>query len=207
LLSQYRAFFGRIFTPLARTLLRAHVSPDVVTVIGTVGVSAAALYFFPRGQFFVGTVVITAFVFSDTLDGTMARLAGRSSRWGAFLDSTLDRVSDAAVFGGLLMWYAGEGDDRVLAWVCLVALVGGVMVSYTRSRAESLGLHASVGIAERSERLVTVLIAAGLSGLGVPYLLEAALWVLAFATWITTGQRMLTVYRQINAQDRGHAAA
>jgi CDP-diacylglycerol--glycerol-3-phosphate 3-phosphatidyltransferase len=191
-----RAAAGRFFTPPARLLLRLHVSPDAVTFAGTVGVVAAALWFYPRGELLWGTLVIVLFVFSDTLDGTMARLSGRPSTWGAFLDSTLDRVSDAAVFVGLALWFAGEGDELALVWASLVCLVGGLLVSYTRARAEGLGLDGSVGLAERTERLIAVLAAAGLAGMGVPYVLAVVLWLLAAATWFTVGQRMLHVRRQ-----------
>jgi len=197
MLNRYaRAFFTRVMTPAARGLLRAGVSPDVVTVIGTLGVVAGALAFYPRGELFVGTVVITAFVFSDLVDGTMARLTGGSSEWGAFLDSTLDRLGDAAVFGGLVLWFAGDGDDMLLASVALYNLVAGAAVSYSKARAEGLGMTADVGIAERADRLVLILVATGLSGLGVPLILEAALWLLAVASTVTLGQRILVVRRQ-----------
>ncbi|MGO4424924.1 CDP-alcohol phosphatidyltransferase family protein [Streptomyces sp. MCAF7] len=118
MLNKYaRAFFTRVLTPFAALLIRLGVSPDAVTLAGTGGVVAGALVFYPRGEFFWGTVVITLFVFSDLVDGNMARQLGRSSRWGAFLDSTLDRVADGAIFGGLALWYAGNGDDNVLCAV------------------------------------------------------------------------------------------
>jgi CDP-diacylglycerol--glycerol-3-phosphate 3-phosphatidyltransferase len=202
MLARYaKAFFNRLFTPLARGLLALGVSPDVITWLGTLGVSASAFAFYPRGDFFVGTLVITAFVFSDTLDGTMARLSGRSSDWGAFLDSTLDRVADASVFGALVLWFAGRGHDPWLAGVTLVCLIGGAVVSYAKARAEGLGMTANVGIAERSERLVTALVATGLSGLfGVRWIQAVGLWVLAVATLITVAQRMIEVRRQVAAQ-------
>mgnify|MGYP002722361341 FL=1 len=105
MLNKYaRAFFSAIFRPIAQLLLRLGISPDVVTIVGTVGVAFGALWFYPRGDFLVGTLFITVFVFSDMLDGNMARLSGRSSTWGAYLDSTLDRVGDAAIFGGLVLY-------------------------------------------------------------------------------------------------------
>lgn len=199
MLARYaKAFVTRILTPVARALLAVGISPDVITFIGTIGVSTAALVFYPRGEFLVGTLVITAFVFSDTLDGTMARLSGRSSVWGAFLDSTLDRVADACIFAGLLWWFIAD-DQLVLAGVTLVCLIGGMVVSYAKARAEGLGLTANVGIAERSERLVTVLVVTGLDGFGLPYVQSVGLWALAVATVITVGQRMLEVRRQANA--------
>jgi len=197
-----RAGVTRVVSPLARALLRLGVSPDAVTVVGTLGVCVGALAFYPRGEFFVGSVVATVFVFSDMVDGTMARLSGRSSRWGAFLDSTLDRVADAALFGGLVLWYAREGQP-LEAGLALFCLVVGILTSYTKARAEGLGMTADVGIAERSERLIVVLLAVGLAGLGVPYILPAGLWLLAVAGVVTVGQRMIAVRRQALADRPG----
>lgn len=192
-----RALFTRLFTPVARILLRLGVSPDVVTLVGTLGVCAGALIFFPRGQFLAGTLVITAFVFSDTVDGIMARLSGRSSQWGAYLDSTLDRVGDAAVFGGLVLFYAGPGDDTLMAALALACLVLGSVVSYARARAEGLGMEANVGIAERADRLVAVLLTTGFVGIGLPEeFLLAVLALLAVASLITVVQRILHVRTQ-----------
>lgn len=202
MLARYaKAAATRVLTPVARALLALGISPDVITLIGTIGVSTAALVFYPRGEFLVGTLVIVAFVFSDTLDGTMARLSGRSSVWGAFLDSTMDRVADACIFAALVWWFLGEGDDAVLAGVTLVCLIGGMIVSYSKARAEGLGMTANVGIAERSERLVAVLVVTGLDGLGVPYVQAWGLWILAVATVVTVLQRMLEVRRQARAAE------
>jgi CDP-diacylglycerol--glycerol-3-phosphate 3-phosphatidyltransferase len=196
-----RALFTRILTPVARALVALGISPDVVTLVGTLGVVVGALAFYPRGEFFWGTLVITVFVFSDTLDGIMARLTNRASAWGAFLDSTLDRVGDAAVFGGLVLYFAGGGKDAVMAGLALACLVLGQVVSYARARAEGLGMTADVGIAERADRLVTVLVTTGLVGLPGLHLplvvLEVVLALLAVASLITVVQRMLTVRRQV----------
>jgi CDP-diacylglycerol--glycerol-3-phosphate 3-phosphatidyltransferase len=202
-----RALFTRLLTPVARALLAAGVSPDVVTVVGTLGVCVGALGFYPRHEFFWGTIVITVFVFSDTVDGIMARMSQRSSTWGAFLDSTLDRVGDAAVFGGLVLYFARRENpgDEVRAALALACLVFGSVVSYARARAEGLGMTANVGIAERADRLVAVLVATGLVGLGVPQpLLTTVLVLLAAASLVTVLQRMLTVRRQaLSAADPG----
>jgi CDP-diacylglycerol---glycerol-3-phosphate 3-phosphatidyltransferase len=196
MLNRYaRAFFTKVLTPVARLLLRAGVGPDAVTVVGTLGVCIGALAFYPRGEFFVGTLVITAFVFSDMVDGAMARMSGRSSRWGAFLDSTLDRIGDGAVFGGLVLWFAAE-QDILMASLALWCLVIGSVVSYARARAEGLGMTAHVGIAERADRLVAILVATGLDGLGVPYVQALALWLLAVASLVTVVQRVVVVRRQ-----------
>lgn len=197
MLNKYaRAFFARVMTPIARFLLRHGVSPDVVTIVGTAGVVAGALAFYPRHEFFLGTVVITLFVFSDLVDGQMARLIGRSTPWGAFLDSTLDRVADAAIFGGLAWWFARGGHDAVLLGVTLFCLVSGALVSYARARAEGLGLRADVGVAERAERLVISLVVTGLDGLGVPYVQAVGLWALAVGSAVTLAQRIVVVRRQ-----------
>jgi phosphatidylinositol phosphate synthase len=195
-----RALFTRIFTPTAGFLVRRGVSPDVVTLIGTLGVVVGALAFYPRHEFFWGTVVITLFVFSDLIDGTMARMTGRSSRWGAWLDSTLDRVGDAAVFGGIALWFAGDGQDLLLASLALYCLSAGAVVSYAKARAEGLGMTANVGVAERADRLVAILVATGLDGLGVPYVQALALWLLAVGSTVTIVQRALTVRRQALAE-------
>ena len=182
MLNRYaRAFFTKVFTPVAKLFLSLGISPDIVTIVGTLGVSFGALAFYPRHEFLIGTLVITAFVFSDTIDGVMARMSGRSGRWGAYLDSTLDRLGDAAIFGGLVLWYAGGGDDVLMAGLALACLILGSVVSYSKARAEGLGMTANVGIAERADRLVAVVI------LGV------VLALLALASLITIIQRMWAV--------------
>ncbi|WP_371615003.1 phosphatidylinositol phosphate synthase [Streptomyces sp. NBC_00454] len=216
MLNKYaRAFFTRVLTPFAAFLLRLGVSPDAVTLIGTAGVVAGALVFFPMGEFFWGTITITLFVFSDLVDGNMARQAGSSSRWGAFLDSTLDRVADAAIFGGLALWYAGSGNNNALCAVAIFCLASGQVVSYTKARGESIGLPVAVnGLIERAERLVITLVAAGLSGLetfGVPswigVLLPIALWVVAAGSLVTLIQRVVTVRRESAEADAAAAAS
>jgi CDP-diacylglycerol--glycerol-3-phosphate 3-phosphatidyltransferase len=198
-----RALFTRLFTPVARLLLRWGISPDVVTLVGTLGVSAGALIFYPRGEFVIGTLVITAFVFSDMIDGIMARMSGRSSAWGAYLDSTLDRVGDAAVFGGLVLYYAGPGDQQVMATLALACLVLGSVVSYARARAEGLGMTADVGIAERADRLVAVLLTTGFVGWFLPdVFLFTVLALLAVASLVTVIQRILHVRKQALAPNR-----
>jgi CDP-diacylglycerol--glycerol-3-phosphate 3-phosphatidyltransferase len=196
-----RDVMRRIFTPLAKVLLRAHVSPDAVTLAGTLGVVVAALYFLPRGEFTVGALVIGVLAFADALDGTMARLSGRSSAWGAFLDSTLDRISDAAIFVGLALWFAGDGDDVLLVGVTLAGLVGGLMVSYARARAEGLGADGKGGLAERTERLMLIGFAVLLSGVfDEPVILTVGVWLVALASWVTVLQRIWSVRRQLLQQ-------
>jgi CDP-diacylglycerol--glycerol-3-phosphate 3-phosphatidyltransferase len=196
MLNRYaRAFFTRVFTPTARLLLRLGVGPDTVTVVGTLGVVVAALVFFPRGHFLWGTVAVTAFIFSDLLDGTMARLSGRVSKWGGFLDSSLDRFGDAAIFGALAYYFAGV-HDRTMFILALICLISGAITSYVRAKAEALGYDCSVGFVERGERLVVSLVATGLAGLGVPFVQAIALWALAIGSTATVVQRMLHVRAQ-----------
>ena len=192
-----------VIEPLARGLLRIGLTPDAVTMAGTTVVVTAALVAYPQGWLLPGTVIITVFALADSLDGTMARLSGRTSRWGAFLDSTLDRIADAAIFGGLTMWFAQQGDLLGVA-LTLAALVLGQVVSYTRARAEGLGAQAAVGIAERTERLIVVLVAAALVGGGLPVeVLLVAMGLLAVASAVTVVQRVLVVRSQL----RGESAA
>jgi CDP-diacylglycerol---glycerol-3-phosphate 3-phosphatidyltransferase len=195
MLKVLRPALGRLLTPVGQALARTPITPNTVTVIGTIGMSASALYFFPTGHLFWGVVVCTIFVFSDMLDGTLARIKGTSGPFGAFLDSTLDRVADAAVFGGLAIYFVRGGHSHLMAAVALFCLVAGSLVSYTKARAESLGLSCDVGFAERTERLLIGLVAAGLSGLGVPYVLPVGLWLLAAASTFTFGQRVLAARR------------
>src|SRR3954464_7004978 len=192
-----RPQINKVTEPAARRLAGWGGTPAALTIVGTIGVAGGALGFYPRGHFFVGTLVITAFVFSDMLDGAVARARGTSGPWGAFLDSTLDRVGDGAVFGALALWYAGRGDDLILCAVAIYDLVAGGVTSYAKARAESLGMTCNVGIAERSERLIAILVLTGLSGLfDLSVLRDIGLWGLAVATTITVVQRIVEVHRQ-----------
>ena len=196
MLNVLRAPLTRVWTPLAGGLLRMGVTPDMVTVAGTVGTVSAALSLLATGRLFAGAVVIAALVLMDSHDGVMARARGGSTRFGAFLDSTLDRVADAAVFGALAWWLLRGADEPVLAALALYSLVTALVTSYAKARAEGLGMTCDVGIAERSERLVLVLLGAGFEGLGVPHVLPTTLWVLAVVTTVTVGQRVAEVRRQ-----------
>jgi CDP-diacylglycerol--glycerol-3-phosphate 3-phosphatidyltransferase len=187
-----------VIEPLARGLLRLRVPPDAVTLIGTVGTCVGALAFFPRGEFLPGVLIICAFVLSDLLDGTMARLSGTAGPWGNFLDSTLDRIADGAIFGSFVIWAAATQDGWVVAGA-LTAFIGGQVTSYAKARAESVGATANVGIAERAERLMIALAAALLAGFGVPYVLPGALVLLGVLSAITVVQRMVHVRAQLRA--------
>ena len=196
MLNVLRPFFTRLLTPTGRALARTPVTPNMITLTGTAGVAAGALWLFPTGHLFAGTMVCTGFVFADMLDGVLARLKGTSGAWGAFLDSTLDRIGDAAVFAGLAIWLARDHQGG-LALVTLYCLVAGGLVSYARARAEGLGVRCDVGLAERTERLLIALVAAGLTGLGVPFVLAIGMWALAALTTVTFGQRVAVVRKAV----------
>src|ERR1039458_363486 len=165
MLNALRPLFARLLRPVGEALARTPITPNMITVTGTVGVAAGALWLFPTGHLFAGALVCWAFAMADMLDGLLARVKGTSGAWGAFLDSTLDRIGDSSVFAGLTIYLARD-HQPVLAGVSLFCLVAGLMVSYARARAEGVGVRADVGVAERSERLVIVLVAVGLTGLG-----------------------------------------
>lgn len=204
MLNRFKQFWVKVISPVANLLLKLGISPDVVTLVGTVGVSAGALIFFPRGELWLGVVVITCFVFSDLIDGYMARTAGTSSKWGSYLDSTLDRLGDGAIFGGLVLYWAGPGDSGWMSGVTLWALVMGATTSYARAKAESLGLTASGGLAERADRLVSVLVITFFADvLDLMILLKIVLWVLAVASTITVIQRSVSVRRQVKEEQPG----
>ncbi|MGH3832494.1 MAG: phosphatidylinositol phosphate synthase [Pseudonocardiaceae bacterium] len=190
-----RASVSRLVDPLAGWLVRVGVTPDVITVVGAVGTVASALWFFPRGQLLAGSVVITVFVLLDVLDGAVARAGGCGTVWGTVLDATCDRVADGALFAGLTWWCFVVVGDRVLAVAALVCLVGAQVVSYVKARAAASGVCADGGMAERAERYIITLVGAGLAGLGVPFALDVALWLLAGLHVVTVTQRMLAVRR------------
>jgi CDP-diacylglycerol--glycerol-3-phosphate 3-phosphatidyltransferase len=193
-----KAGINRAFDPIARALLRAHVSPDVVTVVGTVGVLVSSVLWASRGQWIVAAVVVTLFAFTDLIDGSMARQSGRTGKFGAFLDSTMDRVADAGVFGSVAYYFAVQQRHWTLV-AALICLVTGQLVSYVRARAEGLGFSAKVGIAERAERLILLGVGGLVTGFGWKYGMDVALWLLAVLSVITIGQRIVHVYRQDRA--------
>lgn len=186
----------RIISPVARFFLRIGLTPNSVTAIGALCVVGSALYFFPRGNFFVGTLVITLFMLSDLFDGAMARISSKgASKWGGFLDSTVDRISDSSILFAVAI-YLIDLNDR-LSILYLVAIITGMLIPYIRAKAESMSIECSGGIAERTERAIIVLVGTGLHGLGVSYSLAISAWLLAILGVITTCQRLLIVKRAI----------
>jgi CDP-diacylglycerol--glycerol-3-phosphate 3-phosphatidyltransferase len=207
MLKALRPGLGRLLTPVGKALARTPVTPNMLTVIGAVGMAAGALWLFPTGHLFAGTMVCTGFVLADMLDGALARIQGTTGKFGAFLDSTLDRVGDASVFGGIAIWLATGGHSRTLAAVALFCLVAGLLVSYAKARAEGLGVKCDIGVAERTERLLIGLVAIGLAGLGVPYVLSVGLWILAVLSAITFGQRVFAVRKAMSSGPADEAVA
>jgi CDP-diacylglycerol--glycerol-3-phosphate 3-phosphatidyltransferase len=184
----------RVITPVASLALRMGITPNAVTWTGAIAVVASAMYFYPKGQFFIGTVVICIMALSDLFDGTMARISQKgSSKWGGFLDSTIDRITDSAILIGVSIYLINNDDP--LAIVVMVTLVTGMLVPYIRAKAESFAIQCSGGIAERTERLIISLAAIGFDGLGIPYVLSFGMWLLALLGAYTVVQRMLIVKR------------
>jgi CDP-diacylglycerol--glycerol-3-phosphate 3-phosphatidyltransferase len=184
----------KVITPIASAALRVGITPNGVTWAGAIGVVASSLYFYPRGNFFWGTLIVCFFALSDLFDGAMARISHQGiSKWGGFLDSTIDRVTDASVLIGVTLYLIDVSDPLVP--VILFTLVTGMLVPYIRAKAESIGIDCSGGIAERTERLVLALCAIGFNGLGIPYVLAGGMWLLSILGVITVLQRILIVWR------------
>lgn len=187
----------KLINPVARFALRCGLTPNQVTTFGTLAVVTSAFYFYPRDDFFIGTVVISVFILSDLFDGAMARISDRGpSKWGAFLDSTLDRIADSALLAALSISLVNSGDN--LVYLALIALITGSLIPYIRAKAEALNIDCSVGIAERTERLILFLVAVGFHGLGVPYILAGGLSLLAALGVVTVFQRIVVVYRGLH---------
>lgn len=197
-----RDAISRALVPLGTSLAKAGVNPDVITIFGTAGAVVGSVALLAQGWWFTATMVITFFVLLDIVDGAVARAGGRGSTFGAVLDSSCDRVADAAIFGAI-GWYFALHGQRWMLLAALLCLVLGSLTSYIRARAEAAGLTATVGIAERAERLIIVLVGTGLTGLHVPFVLAVALWLLVAASTITVFQRFATV----RAQSKAPAAA
>ena len=184
----------RVITPLCRWLLKVGVTANLLSAIGGLGASISAIAFFSHGNYFWGMVVTLFFILFDLLDGTLARMSDSGgSTWGALLDSTLDRISDAAVLGSLA-YFLMKSHDRLVP-VLIVALVAGGLVSYIKARAEGLGIECNGGLAERTDRLIIIFVALGFAGLGVHYILAIGVWILALASVYTVCERLAIVYR------------
>ncbi|MFM1986266.1 MAG: hypothetical protein RIS18_483 [Actinomycetota bacterium] len=193
--SKARSFGKSIATPFAKIFLKLGFTPDLVTLIGTLGVVITSLIFFSKGDFLVGSILFSMFVGFDAIDGTLARLLNGNSKWGAFFDSVLDRIADGVVLGSLAFFFANQ-DQKTYFILSLIALLASEIVSYTKARAEGLGLNCDTGLAERPERVIIVIAGTFLTGLGLNFALEISIWVLAVVSIITVMQRMLFVLNQ-----------
>lgn len=194
-----RAAVSRGVEPAATWLVRRGVHPDFVTIFGTVASTASALLLIPTGHLFAASMIVWGFAMLDVLDGAMARARGVKSPFGGVLDSVGDRLVDGAVFAGIT-WWAFTVDRPLLAALALTCLITGQLVSYIKARAEAAGLRADGGIVERAERLILGLTGCGLTGIGVPYALDVALWLLTVGSVITVGQRVVAVWRSAREQ-------
>lgn len=191
---RFKAQVTSFITPICRLLLRVGISANAVTIFGALGVAFSAIYFFAVGNFFIGTLVVSLFVLSDLVDGTMARLSEtHGTKWGALLDSTLDRVSDAAIVIGIWIYLFEESSDLHLLAVAVLFLSG--LIPYIRAKAESLGISCSVGIAERAERLIILLVGTGLYGLGLDIAMPISLTLLTILSLVTVFQRLRIVQK------------
>lgn len=202
-----RAAYAKLSRPIAKAALRAGLTPDSVTILGTAGTVVSALTLFPMGQLWWGAFAVAVFVLADMLDGAMARERGGGTRFGAVLDAACDRIADGAVFAGLLWWAVFGLDSATLAVATLICLVTSQVISYIKARAEASGLSGDGGLIERPERLVIVLVGAGLSGvpfLHMPWLVHVAMWLLAVASVITVAQRLHSVRISVGAMDLLH---
>ena len=185
----------RLLDPVAGALARMGVSPNALTTIGAVSTVAAAVAF-GLGHIMLGGWVLTLTALFDVLDGRVARKANRATVFGAFYDSTLDRIGDGALMAGLTMFYATspQFSSVPLMVTCLVGMIGTFVISYTRARAEALGVDAKVGFLQRPERFVLLSAPQALFGLALGgRVLAAIVILLAISAWITAVQRIMCV--------------
>ncbi len=185
-----------IVQPFAKLFIKLKISADVITFIGTLGVCVASIIYFSSGQFLVGSLLFTFFVGFDALDGTMARMLNKKSKWGAFFDSVMDRVADGVVLASISFYFITQ-ENTMLFLISLFALITSEIVSYTKARAEGLGLNCDTGIAERPERVLIIIFGTLLTGIGISTAIQWSIWILAIVSLITLIQRMNFVYHQV----------
>jgi CDP-diacylglycerol--glycerol-3-phosphate 3-phosphatidyltransferase len=192
--SSWRQPVAKIIEPIAKLLIKSGLSANLISVAGGLGTTFSALYFFPKGNFLPGVIAVVVFALFDLFDGTVARLSPKgSSKWGALLDSTLDRISDIAILVGGMFYF--QKIDNSLTSIFLIAISSGFMVSYVKARAEALNIKCEGGIAERTERLIIILGAYLLFSLGVSNAVEYGIYLLSLLSVITVVQRLFIVYR------------
>ena len=192
----------QVIDPVADWLVRRGVHPNTITAVGTACTLAGGIIY-GTGHIRTGGFFLSVTALFDVLDGTVARKSNQSSTFGAFLDSTLDRLADGALFGGLVVFYALNPVHRnvPMVVVCLAGLIGSFMTSYIRARAEALGVDAKVGMVQRPERFVLLSVPQAFFGLALNGLVLGAIIVfLTVTAWITVVQRMRFVYQQTSAR-------
>ena len=184
----------KVITPLCRGLLKIGITPDLMTVLGTLIVVIGSFTLLANGEIAASILIIGLALLTDLLDGTMARLSERGpSTWGNFLDSTLDRVSDASILIGLALYLHSENDKLFVAVLITIGTTS--LVPYARAKAESLGIACTGGFAERTERLLILGVAGLLHFLGFNWAMDLGVWVLLITSFMTVLQRMAIVWR------------
>lgn len=180
-----------VVEPVAKAFLRIGLTPNLTTVIGTVAAVAASVVLIPLGHLVSAALLCIFFAAFDMVDGTMARLSGGGTAYGATLDASCDRITDGALFGAIVMWMVYVDDAAPLnVAVALVVLVLSQVISYVKARGEAGGLSIVGGLIERAERLIIAVVGLVLEGVGVPYALEVALWILLVGSAVTVVQRL-----------------
>lgn len=193
-----RSSLAHLVDPIARALIKARVTPDALTWFGAGATLVISIAFLAQGDLLIGAILFGVFGLFDLLDGTMARMLGTSGAWGAFLDSTLDRVSDAAVICGICFYYANTDlpNSNLVVSAGVIALVMGLMTSYARAKAESLNAKCTIGIAERAERNILIWVSLIITSL-VTDVMGYAFVILAIVSTITVIQRIVYVRKQL----------
>ena len=194
MLSHYKTPFQRLGDPVARALLRAHVRPNHLTVVG-LGVSIVAALALSQGRLRVGALLLALAGLFDFFDGSLARLANSVSAFGAFLDSVVDRYSDLVVLLGVVLYYHRAADTQGVL-LTMITMVGTIMISYTKARAQSIGLACEIGLMERPERLIVLIAGATFN------VLTPAVLALAVLTNVTALQRIFYTRRAAAAAAR-----
>ena len=201
-----------IIEPVAAGLTKLGITPNMMTLFGTTVAVVLALWLIPTGHHFAAAALIGLTALTDMVDGTMARMRGGGTNFGAILDASCDRVADGAIFAALVVWLSGIGredaaPDVVLMCLALVILVASQITSYVKARAEASGIKIIGGLIERPERLIIGLVSIGIGGLGVPHILAWGLWILALGSVYTVIERLVIAARAPQASHRIEAPA
>lgn len=191
-----RAIAANVVDPIAKGLLRLNISANTVTFVASISVTLIVLATWSFGNFALGLALCVPFVAGDLLDGTMARISGSSTPWGGFLDSVMDRITDAAMIAALSYWFVSNNDSNG-AIFSVAAIVTGSLIPYIRAKSESVGIACKVGIMERSERLLVVVGSVLLAACGFTHVIAYGMVLLTALNVVTVIQRMVAVYRGV----------